>query len=124
MKKMPALEVVTPKPPSTVELSTDGVTFNVVSPDGATMQSRRLNLSDLVEEGDSTALLMFGIMMQLAGVRQSIETAQQDVANINPMDPKAIEQHMSTMAPMVLGIMKKMGFVPPEVDMPDLGSDA
>ena len=67
------LPLVTPTPPSTVELRADGVVFNVLSPDGTSLQSHKLTLERLVESGDDTALLVFGIMMQLTGLRQLVE---------------------------------------------------
>lgn len=119
MDKMPLLTPVVRKPAS-VELHPDSVIFNVIGPDGQIVNSVALTLGGLVDraEENPTALLLFGVMMQMNSLRQLVQDSQNAASEVNPMDPAFIEKHMTTMAPTILKIMKDMGFAPPEAKMP------
>ena len=120
--RKPVLIPIVRKPPA-VELRSDGVVFNLVGPGGQIEESLGLTLSELMASGDITGLLLFGIMAQMNELRQHVDKAQEIVDGINPLDPKAIEQHMATMAPVVFKLMKNFGIIPPGMDLPEAAKE-
>lgn len=101
---------VTREPTSIVELHPDRVVFNTVAADGKIVDGFALTLTELIERGDATALLLFGVMMQMNQLRALIENAQSVATAINPLDPDFIRSKMSDLIPMVMQIMKDGGF--------------
>lgn len=116
-EKLELLTPVRPQPKSVVELHADRVVFNVISPDGQDVSGMELTLQKLIEKGDATALMMFGVMMQMNNLQQMVLESQRVATALDPLDPKFIEDKMAQLVPVVGNIMKQFGFIPPGTNL-------